>query len=243
MTQRRIALSKSRATRVLLAAIALLGIAAALVFDSGSALVAQVSSMNPDQLPNNLPHPNPGGKAATFSTQGSVDLTGEYFQPQGSNGRSCASCHIPEDAWSINPGTLQDLFDQTGGTHPVFNILDANNPEMDTSTPAAKLAAYSMLLSRGVFRRRGAARPKSEWELITVEDPHGWANLARLVHWSRVMPTISFKQRSTTINPGGGNNVGNDQDAGLRNQAARNIIGAQQALPAPPEVIDDIVRF
>ena len=243
MTQRRIALSKSRATRVLLAAIALLGIASALVFDSGSALVAQVSSMNPDQLPNNLPHPNPGGKAATFSTQGSVDLTGEYFQPQGSNGRSCASCHIPEEAWSINPGTLQDLFDQTGGTHPVFNTLDANNPNMDVSTPSARLAAYSMLLSRGVFRRGGTPRPNSEWELIAVEDPHGFASLDRLVHWRRVMPTINFKQGSSTVNWDGGNTVGNVVQDGLRNQAARNITGAQQGLPAPPEVIEDIVNF
>lgn len=243
MTQRRIVLSTSRATRVLLAAIALLGIASALVFDSGSALVAQVSSMNPDQLPNNLPHPNPGGKAATFSTQGSVDLTGEYFQPQGSNGRSCASCHIPEEAWSINPGTLQDLFDQTGGTHPVFNTLDANNPNMDVSTPAARLAAYSMLLSRGVFRRGGTPRPNSEWELIAVEDPHGFASLDRLVHWRRVMPTINFAQGSSTVNWDGGNSVGLDLIAGLRNQAARNITGAQQGLPAPPEVIDDIVNF
>src|SRR5262245_18299156 len=48
---------------------------------------------------------------ATFSTQGSVDLTGEYFQAQGTNGRSCATCHTPGEAWSITPSTLQNLFD------------------------------------------------------------------------------------------------------------------------------------
>jgi hypothetical protein len=36
-----------------------------------------------DALPNNFPHRNPAGYSATFSTQGSVDLTGEYFQAQG----------------------------------------------------------------------------------------------------------------------------------------------------------------
>ena len=205
--------------------------------------LGKVSSMVPESLPNNLPHPNPGGKAATFSTQGSVNLTGEFFQAQGTNGRSCVSCHIPEEAWSINPGTLQDLFDQTGGTHPVFNVLDANNPAMDVSTPAARQAAYSMLLSRGVFRRGGLPRPNSEWELIAVEDPHGFANLERLVHWRRVMPTINFKQGSATVNWDGGNNIGVDQVAGLSNQAARNITGAQQGPPATPEVIADIVNF
>ena len=226
--------SRVFAIRVVFAVTAVLGIAFS---------VGKVNSMSGDSLPNNLPHPNPGGKAATFSTQGNVNLTGEYFQAQGTNGRSCVSCHIPEEAWSINPGTLQDLFDQTDGTHPVFNVLDANNPNMDVSTPAARLAAYSMLLSRGVFRRGGPPRPNSEWELIAVEDPHGFANLERLVHWRRVMPTINFAQGSATVNWDGGNSIGVDQLAGLNNQAARNIIGAQQGLPAPPEVIADIVNF
>ncbi|HYC54704.1 MAG TPA: hypothetical protein VEL28_07185 [Candidatus Binatia bacterium] len=140
-------------------------------------------------LPNDHPEKNSGGKAATFSTHGSVELTGEFFQAQGSNGRSCASCHIPGDAWAINPGTLQDIFDETGGTDPVFNILDANNPDMDVSTPEARLAAFSMMLSRGVFRRGGAPRADAEWELVAADDPHGFASVSRLVHWRR--PSIS----------------------------------------------------
>ena len=30
-----------------------------------------------------------------FPVQSLIDLTGEYFQAQGTNGRSCTSCHIP----------------------------------------------------------------------------------------------------------------------------------------------------
>ena len=125
--------------------IGVLALSVVLGFASALVLAGQVNSMDAQQLPNNLPHPNPGGKAATFSTQGAVDLTGEFFQAQGTNGRSCATCHIAEDAWSINPGTLQDLFDQTGGTHPVFNLLDANNPNMDVSTPDARLDRKSVV--------------------------------------------------------------------------------------------------
>ena len=104
---------------------------------SGSALGARTQ----DAIPNNRPIQNPGGFAATFSTQGRIDRTGEYFQAQGTNGRSCATCHIPDEAWSITPGTLQHLFDETDGLHPVFNLLDADNPNMDVSTPEARLAA------------------------------------------------------------------------------------------------------
>lgn len=243
MNKKRLVVSRDLSIGVVFAVLAVLGLAWVLVFDQGFNLVGRVNSMDHQSIPNNLPHSNPGGKAATFSTQGSVNLSGEYFQAQGTNGRSCVSCHIPEEAWSINPGTLQDLFDQTDGTHPVFNTLDANNPNMDVSTPAARLAAYSMLLSRGVFRRGGPPRANSEWELIAVEDPHGFASLDRLVHWRRVMPTINFAQGSATVNWDGGNSVGVDQLAGLNNQAARNITGAQQGPPAPPEVIADIVNF
>jgi hypothetical protein len=209
----------------------------------GVGLVAATGPTPQDSIPNNRPFPNPGGKAATFSTQGYVDLTGEFFQPQGANGRSCASCHIPEEAWSITPGTLQRMFDETEGTHPVFNLLDANNPNLDVSTPEARLAAYSMLLSRGVFRRGGAPRPNSEWELIAAEDPHGFASINRLVQWRRAMPTINFAVGSATINWDGGNSVGTDQHAGLVNQATRNVTGGQQGPPASPEVINDIVDF
>ena len=43
-------------------------------------LAGAASSEGEESLPNNHPERNPGGKAATFSTQGSVNLTGEYFQ-------------------------------------------------------------------------------------------------------------------------------------------------------------------
>ena len=194
-------------------------------------------------IPNNHPFKNPNGKSATFSTQGKVDLTSEFFQAQGTNGRSCASCHIADDAWAINPGTLQEIFDETDGTDPVFNLLDADNPNMDVSTTEARLAAYSMLLRYGVFRRGGAPRPNSEWELIAVDDPHGFANLNRLVQWRRAMPSANFALGSATVNWDGGNSVGTDQHAGLVNQASRNVTGGQQGSPAPPEVIDDIVAF
>lgn len=194
-------------------------------------------------IDNGQPFRNAAGHVATFSTQGLVDLTSEYFQPQGSNGRSCATCHVAQDAWSITPATIQQLFDQTGGTHPIFNPLDANNPGADVSSVAARESAFSMLLSRGVFRRGGALRDPREWDLVAVDDPHGFANLTRLVQWRRAMPTINFALGSAIVNWDGGNSVGTDQRAGLENQARRNVTGAQQGAPAPPEVIANIVDF
>lgn len=194
-------------------------------------------------LPNNFPQINADGFSATFSTSGFVDLTSEYFHAQGSNGRSCATCHIPQNAWSITPDTIRYLFLQTGGTHPIFNPLDADNPDRDLSSVEARRAAYSMLLTRGVFRRGGAPLANREWDVVAVDDPHGFANVARIVQWRRVMPTINFHLGSATVAWDGGNTVGVDQLAGLTNQASRNVTGAQQGSPASPEVIGHIVNF
>lgn len=204
---------------------------------------APTSSKYKGSLPNNQPLPNPGGEAATISTHGSVDLTGEYFKTQGTNGQSCATCHIPEEAWSITPGTLQRLFNETEGKYPVFSPLDANNPNMDVSTVEARRAAYSMLLTRGVFRRGGAPRPNSEWELIAVDDPHGLANVNQLVHWRRAMPTTNFPIGSVTVNWDAASNIGKGQRAALVNQTTRLITGALKGPPAQPEVINNIVDF
>jgi cytochrome c peroxidase len=197
----------------------------------------------PNTIPNNTPHRNFFGHAATFSTLGDMDLNGPYFRPQGTNGRSCATCHLPEQAWSITPEMVQRLFGKTGGTHPIFNPLDANNTRLPDATEEQRLAKYSMMLERGLFRRGGAPRAERDWDLVAVDDPHGFANLDRLVHWRRVLPTINFALGNAVVNWDGGNSVGNDQHAGLINQAARNVTGGQQGPPAPPEVIANIVAF
>lgn len=197
----------------------------------------------PAFLPNNFPQIDPSGIATTFSTRGFVDLTGEYFRPQGTNGRSCATCHTPQNAWSINPDTIQARFALTNGTDPIFNPLDANNPEADLSTVEARRAAYSMMLTRGVFRRGGAPRAVREWDVVAVDDPHGFANVSRIVQWRRPMPTINFHLGSATVAWDGGNTIGTDQLAGLTNQAVRNVTGAQEGQPAPAQVIADIVNF
>src|SRR5688500_3551483 len=50
---------------------------------SASTLESQTS------IPNNHPFQNSLGTSATFSTAGSVDLTNEFFQEFGTNGRHC----------------------------------------------------------------------------------------------------------------------------------------------------------
>ena len=198
----------------------------------------------PTRLPNHFPFFNGSGFETTVTPDGFVDLTGDFFTPQGSNGRSCATCHLAQHAWSITPEAIGFLFAATNGTHPIFNPLDADNPETaDLSTVEGRQAAYSMMLTRGVFRRGGAPKADREWDVVAVDDPHKFASTNRLVQWRRVMPTIDFSLGGATVAWDGGNTIGTDQVAGLTNQATRNVTGAQQGQPASPEVIANIVAF
>jgi hypothetical protein len=117
-----------------------------------------------DQLPNDFPIINGHGTASTVSTQGFVDLDNAYFTPQGTNGRHCGSCHAPEDGWSIRPSTVNILFLLTGGTHPIFNALDADRPDADLTTVASRWNAFSML-RQGKFTRNVAPPATRDYDV------------------------------------------------------------------------------
>ena len=54
---------------------------------------------------------NDSGVAVTISTNGFIDRRNPFFRELGSNGRSCVSCHVPQEGWSITPKGLRDRFD------------------------------------------------------------------------------------------------------------------------------------
>ena len=169
---------------------------------AGLTLVSAPGIAGDKALPNMLRFPNPTGFAATFSTTGKVDLTGPFFQSLGTNGRSCGSCHQPSDGWTITPAHLQERFDASGGTDPVFRTVDGSNaPELDVSTVEARRSAYSMLLSKGLIRV-GIAMPTGpgvEFELMAVDDPYGHASAQDLSLFRRPLPSTNLKYLSTVM--------------------------------------------
>src|SRR5689334_10715476 len=172
------------------------------LFLAGISLVSIPSLAGDTALPNMLRFPNPTGFAATFSTAGKVDLTGPFFQSLGTNGRSCGSCHEPSDGWTVTPKHIQQRFDASGGTDPIFRPVDgANAPELDVSTVDARRSAYSMLLSKGLIRV-GIGMPTGpgvEFELIAVDDPYGHASAQDLSLFRRPLPATNLKFLSTVM--------------------------------------------
>ncbi len=151
-------------------------------------------------LPNMLPIPNASGLAATFSTQGRISLSGPFFQSLGTNGRACVSCHQPQAGWTITPENVQLRFDLTRGTDPIFRPNDgSNSPEADVSTLAARRAAYSMLLSKGLIRIGIGVPANAEFELVAVDDPYGHASASDLSLFRRPLPSTNLGFLSTLM--------------------------------------------
>jgi cytochrome c peroxidase len=195
-------------------------------------------------LPNNVPFLNPAGTAATFSTAGFVDLNNQFHVPQGSNGRSCESCHLVQAGWSIRPIDVEIRFFLSNGTDPIFNRLDANSPAADLRTAAARYASFSML-RKGLFRRGGAVPTNAEYEVVAVDDPLGaGGSPTRFEAFRRPLATANFHIARNIGWHDQNTNGSDDLHAGLASQAAGNITGAQEATtPATPATIQTIVVY
>ncbi len=82
--------------------------------------------------------------------------TNPFFTAVGTNGQTCATCHLSQDGFTIHVPTIQGAFTASNGRDPLFRPNDgANDPNdpQDTSTNVADLqSAYSVELALGVFR-------------------------------------------------------------------------------------------
>jgi hypothetical protein len=194
-------------------------------------------------IPNNFPFINPAGAAATFSTDGHVDLGNEFLEEFGTNDRTCVHCHLPNEGWSISAAGVQLRFLLTGGTDPIFRLVDgANSPNADVSTVRARRAAYSMLLTRGVIRVGLPIPPNAEFELIAVDDPYGFASAAELSLFRK--PLASSNLRYIPAVMWDGRETGPDLAAILAQQSNNATLGHAEALsPISAGVQASIVGF
>jgi cytochrome c peroxidase len=122
--------------------------------------------------------PNQSGYLATFSTTGSIQsVNNPFFQSLGTNGRSCATCHVAGDAWSVTPAHLQQRFEATRGTDPIFRPVDgsncSNSPGVNRLPPSK--SAYSLLLDKGLIRISLAIPANAQFTVQVVSDPYGCA--------------------------------------------------------------------
>ena len=144
------------------------------VFTACGGTGSQPNSPTPPATPSTFKEtsPDPSGTVETFS-QTQVDNSNPFFTQLGTNNRTCNSCHVASDGWSITPVNLQQRFQSTQGTDPVFRVVDgANCPSADVSTPSAETAAYSQLLNFGLIRMTVPVPANAEFSIIAISDPY-----------------------------------------------------------------------
>jgi len=203
-------------------------------------------------LPNPVHSTDPTGTLSTYSTAGGIDQSNPFFQNLGTNGRTCGSCHVSRDAWTVTPPDIQARFNSSDGLDPIFRPIDGSNcPSDDVSTLQARQSAYSLLLNKGLIRISLAVPNTAEFTISGIQDPYSCTQTTATqpAFYRRPLPatnldflsSVMWDGRETAKDP----NTGNiDLTQSLTNQATDATLGhAQASKPPTPQQLAQIVSF
>jgi len=208
-------------------------------------------------LPNLAPLPNGSGFLETYNINDApISLTGAFFQSLGTNGRSCSSCHLPTEGWTVSAAEVRLRFLLTQGLDPIFRTNDGSNCDhnINTATLEGRRNAYSLLLSRGLIRIALPVPVGAEFTVQKVSNPYGCADTSTLSMYRRPLPATNLRFLSTLMWDGREStppatakvtypDPTNALLADLTHQAIDATTGhAQGAVPMPAQV-QDIVDF
>ena len=215
-------------------------------------------AVNAQTLPNLFPLPNGNGILETYNINDApISLNGAFFQSLGTNGRSCSTCHLPAQGWSVSADEIQQRFTQTHGLDPIFRTNDGSNCDhnIDTSTVDGRRKAYSLLLSRGLIRVSLSVLSTAEFTVQSANNPYGCSETGKVSVYRRPLPatnlnaltTVMWDGRESSLQTGttpiNSGNYPSSLLANLAHQAMDATTGhAQGAVPTPAQ-IQDIVDF
>jgi len=209
------------------------------------AVLALATAASAVVIPNLFPFLDPTGLVATYNAAGAIDEANPFFQSLGTNGRTCATCHVAGDAFGLSVSTVQLRFAQTAGKDPLFAPVDgANCSNASVGNPAD----HSLLLKSGLIRIALVVPAASQFTITAVRDPYGCASVTDPVTgaqtvsvYRRPLPTTNLGFLSTvmfdgreTIQPL--NNPATFADnlmTDLAHQAVDATLGHAQAAVAP----------
>jgi hypothetical protein len=147
---------------------------------------------------------NDRGQVGVLNASGTVQTKGHpFFEPIGTNGRACVTCHQPADGMALSVQTVRERWDATRGTDPLFSPADGMNcPHL----PPADPRSHSLLLERGLIRvslpwpprRPDGTRIDPEFTIEVVRDPSG-CNTHRTYGLESANPSISVFRRPRPV--------------------------------------------
>jgi hypothetical protein len=201
---------------------------------------------------------DPSGVLQTINANGRTNTKGAFFQSLGTNGRSCSTCHVADQAMSMSPPQIRQRFQQTDGRDPLFAAFDGANC---SNAKASDIAAHSLLLSHGLIRIGLPMPANAQFTVTVVHDPYGCAlepdpttGVLTLSTYRRPLPTTNLRFLSTMMFDGrespATSSLGNPATfqanllKDLTQQAIDATTGHAQAAAAPTsQQLADIVSF
>jgi hypothetical protein len=101
-------------------------------------------------LPAFATYGNEHGAVGLLNVSGVIDTKGHpFFEPIGTNGRACVTCHQPSDGMALSLRSIRERWTATQGKDPLFAAVDGMNcPGLSPDDPRS----HSLLLERGLFR-------------------------------------------------------------------------------------------
>ncbi len=166
-------------------------------------LMSLATAVSAAIFPNLIPSPDPTGMVATQNAAGAIDTSNPFFQSLGTNGRSCATCHIAGNAFGLGVANVQARFASSHGQDPLFAAVDgADCPDAAAGDPAS----YSALLNNGLIRVGLQVPAGAEFSIRAVRDPFGCALMTDPVTgrqtvsvYRRPLPTTNLRFLSAVM--------------------------------------------
>jgi cytochrome c peroxidase len=201
---------------------------------------------------------DPTGLIQTINANGKTNTRGAFFQSLGTNGRSCSTCHVADQAMTISPPQIRERFAETRGRDPLFAAVDGANC---SNAKTGDSAAHSLLLSHGLIRIALPVPTNAQFSVTVVHDPYGCALVADpatgqkiLSSYRRPLPTTNLRFLSTMMWDGRESPAASalnseatfskNMTSDLTQQAKDAITTHAQGVVSPSQQqIDDILAF
>jgi cytochrome c peroxidase len=180
--------------------------------------------------------PDPSGAIATFQPGGATSASNAFFQNLGTNGRTCFTCHEPQNGWTVSAAGVAERFAGSRGADPIFRLVDgATCPSADVSSYAAKQTAYKLLIDKGLIRIGLPLPAGVQFEVTAVNDPYNCntnpvtgltsKTTGIISTYRRPLPAANLGFLSTIMWDG--------REPSLASQATDATLGHAQAATAP----------
>jgi hypothetical protein len=186
---------------------------------------------------------NPAGRAETVTTTGTIDRTGTFFQPLGTNPRTCETCHSADQGWTLTTLAATELFFTSQGLAPLFNPVDQGaRPDEDLSTFFSRLINFAPnTLALGVTRFTRTNPATSEFNVTAVHDPSGFSTTTSFLNFRRPTSVANESLTSSVTNTAGPGTV----VAALSGLVvgAANLHEQRQPPPVPADQVAAQVAF